>query len=139
MVLYLILVMALVFDLSISSGISLKALPYKVEICAAFALLVLLLGLLRIKRRWQGANDMKNFKSFHFVRPVNKSRLNLSFLYTLAECIFMGGFIIVMILLMDDNPKYVLPMIFVVAFLLIESAFFAYRIFKGGDSVPIGN
>lgn len=138
MVLYLVLVMALVFDLSISSGISLKALPYKVEICLAFALLILLLGLLRIKRRWQGSNDMKRFKSFHFVRQVNKSRLNLSFLYTLAECIFMGGFIFVMVLLMDDNPNYVLPMIAVVSVLLIESAFFAFRISQGGDSYRLG-
>lgn len=136
--LYCALVMALVYDLSLSSTISLRGLPYKVEICAGFSLLVLLLGILRIKRKWQGATDMKRFKNFEFERFVSRSALNLSLVYTLAEAVFMGFLIYFLFQIAALWVELAFPMMLVISFLLLETLVFAVKIMRGGSSFRIG-
>jgi len=132
------LVMALGLDLSLSNGLSLKNLPWQTEICAAITFVVLLLGLLRIKRRWQGVNDMKRFDAFRFVRPVSHKILGLSTLFTMAETVFMIGGIIFLSFLMGLEPTLVYPMMIVLLILSIESGWFALRITQKGKAFRIG-
>lgn len=135
---YCALVMTLAYDLSISSMINLKGLPYKFEICTGFALLVFLLGALRIKRKWQGASDMRQFKNFVFARPVSRSSLNLSLVYSGAEIIFMGFLLFFLYLISMLTYDFVIVMVGVILILLSEALYFAFRIIKGGDSFRIG-
>lgn len=135
---YCALVMTLAFDLSLSSIVNLKALPFKFEICTGFALVIFLLGWLRIKRKWQGANDMRKFKNFVFARPVSRSALNLSLVYAFAEIVFMGFLLYFLSLISNLAYDYVIVMMGVIGLLLAESLFFAFRIIKGGDSFRVG-
>ncbi len=136
--LYCALVMALVYDLSFSSTVTLRGIPYKVEICTGFALLVLLLGILRIKRKWQGATDMSRFKNFQFERVVARPALNLSLVYTLAEAVFMGFLIYFLFQIAALWVELALPMILVISLLLLETLIFAVKIMRGGNAFRIG-
>lgn len=135
---YCALVMILAYDLSLSSMINLKAMPYKFEICTGFAILVLLLGALRIKRKWQGAADMKRFKNFTFAGPVSRSSLNLSLVYACAEIIFMIFLLYFLYLISILTYDFVIVMAGVILILLSESLYFTFRIIKGGSSFRIG-
>jgi len=136
--LYCILVMALIYDLTIATTVTLKGLPYKREICTGFALLIALLGFLRMKRRWQGALDMKRFSQFSFARNVAKPALNLSLLFTLAEAIFTLGLVIFLAKLAELSVDYVLPMIIVLCIIFIDALIFGAKIIRGGSSFRVG-
>ncbi|NOQ75538.1 MAG: hypothetical protein GQ574_26245 [Crocinitomix sp.] len=131
---FTIFAMLIVFDLSFSSA-SLKGMPYTFEICLTFAVIIFLLGFLRIKRKWQGAADMKQFKGFHFVRQVSKPGLNHSLIYAYAESVFIVVAIIIFSIMADLEPKLMLPMLIVLAFLLIEEIIFIARLMRGTRSL----
>lgn len=137
LVIFTIFGMLIAFDLSFSSA-SLKGMPYTFEICAGFAVIVFLLGFLRIKRKWQGAADMKNFKGFHFVRQVAKSALNHSLVYAFAEAVFVLLAILVFSIMGKLEPNMMLPMIFVMALIFIEGVVFIIRIMRGGPAFRLG-
>jgi hypothetical protein len=133
-----LMVMAVVYDLSLASGMSLRGLPYKVEIFTSFAVLVLILGAIRIRRKWQGANDMKKFKRFAFERKLSRSSLNLSVVHTVLESIFMGVIIYFFSRIAELSPEFVYPMIAVIAILLLESLVFLMTLIKGGKAFKLG-
>lgn len=138
MAFFCVLVMSITYDLSISSSVSLKDLPFKEEICGGFALLIFLLGALRMKRRWQGVMDMKRFSNFSFVTHVAKSARNLSLLFTIAENVFIGFLIFFMYRTAELSPEYVLPMIIVLAILFIDNVIFSGQIRAGGNGFRVG-
>lgn len=131
-------VMAVVYDLTISTNFTLKGMPYKQEIAYGFTLIILLLGVLRIVRKWQGAKDMTNFNKFTFVRPIATSAKNLSLIYALIEVVFMGILIYFLYRISALDLSLVFPMLIVISFLLLEGIIFAYRIGKGGKAFRIG-
>lgn len=137
LVIFSIFGMLIVFDLSFSSA-SLKGMPYTFEICLGFAAIIFLLGVLRIKRKWTGAADMKRFKGFHFVRQVAKARLNLSLVYAYAEGVFILIAIGVYSIMADLEPMLMLPMIIVLSFIFLEGFIFIIRIMRGGPSFRLG-
>jgi hypothetical protein len=136
--LYGFLVMALGFDLSLSSGLSLTNMPWQKEIAYGFTLVIFLLGMLRIIRRWQGIKDMKKFDSFRYAQPISYRILGLSSLFTMAETVFMVGAIIFLSFLVGYVPTLVYPMIAVLFILALESASFALRITRKGKAFRIG-
>jgi hypothetical protein len=136
--LYGFLVMALGFDLSLSSGLSLTNMPWQKEIAYGFTLVIFLLGMLRIIRRWQGIKDMKKFDSFRYAQPISHRILGLSSLFTMAETVFMVGAIIFLSFLVGYEPTLVYPMIAVLFILALESASFALRITRKGKAFRIG-
>jgi hypothetical protein len=136
--LYGFLVMALGFDLSLSSGLSLTNMPWQKEIAYGFTLVIFLLGMLRIIRRWQGIKDMKKFDSFRYAQPISYRILGLSSLFTMAETVFMVGAIIFLSFLVGYEPTLVYPMIAVLFILALESASFALRITRKGKAFRIG-
>lgn len=138
MAVFCILVMAITYDLSISSTVSLKDLAYKEEICGGFALVILLLGVLRMRRRWQGFRDMKKFNNFTHVFYISKSAKNLSLLFTLVETGFIAALLFFMYSITKLEPAYVVPMLIVLAILFIDNVIFLTRIQAGGNSFRIG-
>ncbi|MFT5818934.1 MAG: hypothetical protein ACI8ZM_000155 [Crocinitomix sp.] len=129
--------MLIVFDLSFSSA-TLKGMPYTFEICLSFAVVIFLLGFLRIKRKWQGAADMKHFKGFHFVRQVSKPGLNHSLIYAYAEAVFIIVAIFVFWIMWHLEPRLMLPMLIVMLFLLLEGIVFIARLMRGGPAFRLG-
>ena len=136
-VIYCFIAMSIIYDLSFSSY-SFKAMPYQKEVCSALTFILLILGVLRAKRRWQGLKDIVKFKQFKFVIPVAKSRMNLGRIFTMVEIVFMGGFIYVLYNLSQLNAELTIPMIVVVSILMAESIFFLARMIKAGNGFNIG-
>lgn len=134
---YCAMVLIVVSDLSISN-FHLKGMPYKELIFSQFALLVLLFGLIRLKRRWQGMSDMRKFKNFIFVAEIAPTHRRQGALVTAMEMLFFVAVILFCLLFIELNPEYVLPMIGVISFIIIESLLFFIRIYRGGDSFRVG-
>ena len=136
-VIYCFFAMSVIYDLSFSS-LSFKSVPYQEEICTALSFLLLILGILRAKRRWQGLKDMIRFKQFKFVIPVAKSRMNLGRIFTIVEIVFMGGFLYLLSRLAALSLDLTFPMIVVIGILMIESTLFLVRTLKAGNGFKIG-
>ncbi|MBI3136335.1 MAG: hypothetical protein HYZ14_16790 [Bacteroidetes bacterium] len=131
------MIMVVVYDLSISN-LHLKGMPYKREIFTGLALLVFLLGLIRMQRRWQGMRDMKKYRSFKFTVPVARKHRMLGFIITLIEAVFFTAVIWFCTLFIPLEPTYVYPMILVLGVLILESLIFAARQYKGGNAFVVG-
>lgn len=129
--------MVVVLDLSISTW-NLKGMPYQREVFTGIALLLFLLGLIRIQRRWQGMRDMKRYKSFVFKAPLAKKHRNMGVLLTTLEAVFYLAGIGVCAIFLRLEPTYVYPMILVLAILSLESILFIFVQLKAGPAFMIG-
>jgi hypothetical protein len=134
---FCLMVMIVVYDLSMSN-LHLKGMPYQREIFTGMAMLVLILGLIRMQRRWQGMRDMKRYSSFKFTAPVAKKHRMMGVIVTLIEVVFFTGGILVCSLFLDLEPTFVMPMILVLALLIFESLIFTFRLLKAGKSFVLG-
>jgi hypothetical protein len=113
-------------------------MPYQRQVFTGIALLVFLLGLIRIQRRWQGMRDMKRYKSFIFKAPLAKKHRNMGVLLTTLEAVFYLAGIGVCTIFLDLEPTYVYPMILVLAILSLESIIFIFTQLKAGPAFMIG-
>ncbi|MEZ4923183.1 MAG: hypothetical protein R2780_08450 [Crocinitomicaceae bacterium] len=127
---FTLLGMTIIFDLSISN-FHLKAMPFKMEVMSALALLVFLLGILRIRRRWQGIKDMSQFKQFELDMNVSKAFIKREKLFTFMEIMFMSAAIIIYIRLSLLDFDLMIVMIAVLSVLVAESMVFLSRIEEG--------
>jgi hypothetical protein len=99
---------------------------------------VLLLGLVRIRRRWQGMRDMRKFGKFTFVRGISNKAKNSSVLFTLGELFFMLAFFYFLGKMTLLERAYTTVMLLVMLILIFESIIFLIKIFIGGDAFRIG-
>ena len=129
--------LTIVYDLAISN-LHLKAMPYKKEVLYGITFLFLIIGLLRVKGRWQGAYDMKKFSSFEFVAPISKAFKKRSFTFTLIEALFTGGAIVMVLNMAKLEFEMMIPMVGVLCLLLLEALIFVAKILAGGNSFRVG-
>ncbi|UKN00668.1 hypothetical protein K6119_13105 [Paracrocinitomix mangrovi] len=129
--------MVIIFDLAISN-FHLKAMPYKRETLAALALLLFFVGLIRVKRRWQGISDMKKFSQFDFVSEISESRMKRGIMFTSLEILFMIGFTLLFLRLYFIEPDLMLVILIVIPLLLLESVVYLFKMMKGGDAFRVG-
>lgn len=134
---FTLIALTIIFDLAISN-IHLKGMPYKYEIMTGISLLIFLIGLLRIKARWQGIKDMKGFKQFNYESKISKTFSKRSMNYTMLEVLFMSGALILFIRLWMLEPNLMISIILVMAILIVESLFFILAIKTKGDSFRVG-
>ena len=125
LLIYCVMMAVVSYDLSIST-FSLRAMPYQPQIFTGFALVILLLGLIRIRRRWQGIRDMKKFSQFTFKAPLAKPSIQYAKLFTLVEAVFLGSVLIFSTTLLDLNMSHALPMIIVLSLLILEMFIFVF-------------
>ena len=137
LLIYATLVSIVVYDLSFSN-LSLKGLPFKFEIFTSFAVLILLLGIIRILRKWQGLRDMKKYENFIFSTNIAKPAMDYAMLFTILEAVFYFLSLLYFSNLLDLTMDYVLPMILVLGFLGFECLLFLIKIKGGGNSFRIG-
>jgi hypothetical protein len=128
---------AVIYDLEISN-LHLRGMKYKEIIFPAFAVVVLAVGLLRAKNRWQGWNDMRLFKNFKFETEISKTFKTRSISFTFLEMMFMSAAIYFFVKMGKLDFDLVIPMIVVMVILLIESLLFLMRLNAGGDGFRIG-
>lgn len=137
LVLYALVLMVVVYDLSISN-LHLKGMPYQREIFSGMALLVLILGVIRIQRIWQGMRDMKHYRSFTFKTSVPRKHRTMGIIITTLEFVFMWAAIWFCSLFLNLEPLFVYPMIIVLAALSIERLLFIAKQMNAGPAFVLG-
>jgi hypothetical protein len=116
----------------------LKSLPFITEIVYALTVVVLLLGLLRIKRRWEALKDMKSFSKFIYTTRLSKKSVNLSTIFCIAEFLFMSFFVFMSINAQQmDQGTLLLPMFATLGFFMFEILVFIFK-FRSDKNVKIG-
>lgn len=112
-------------------------MPYKVETMSLLALVVFLLGLLRVRRRWQGIKDMNNFEAFEVDFNVSKAFLKRERMITFFEILFMLSALAFFIRLSMLDLNLMIFMIGTLSVLAAESIIFILTI-KPGKTFRIG-
>lgn len=129
--------MTIIFDLSISN-VHLREMPYKVEILSALAILLFLVGLIRVRRRWQGIKDMSKFSQFDFDSKVSKQFLNKALMFTAIEIVFMLAAMYLFLQLYFVEQQMMVVMLCVMIVLIVESVAFLFQIVRAGAAFRIG-
>jgi hypothetical protein len=132
-----LMAITVIFDLEVSN-IHLRGLKYQEYIFPGFAALVLLVGALRIKNRWQGWNDMRKFSTFEFSASVSKTFKARALSFTLLEAMFITGAILLYVRMSKLDSAIVTPMIIVLLVLLVETLIYFIRIWAGGKGFRVG-
>ena len=115
-----------------------RSIPFIVEIVYAITVVVLLLGLLRIKRRWEGLRDIKKFTKFIYTTRLSKKSIGLSTVFMSIETVFMIFFILLSLdAYLMDKGTLLLPMFAVLSFLSIESIIFLIKL-RTDPNIKIG-
>jgi hypothetical protein len=134
---FTLLSLTIVYDLAISN-LHLKAMPYKKEVLYGIAILYFLVGLLRVKGRWQGARDMKGFSQFAFESSISKTFKKRSFTFTFIEILFTIGAMLVFYKMALLEFEMMIAMIVVLAILLLEAVIYLIKVLIGGKSFRVG-
>ena len=134
---FTLLSLIIVYDLAISN-LHLKAMPYKKEVLYGLSILFFLIGLLRIKARWQGARDMKNFSQFDFETSISKTFKKRCLSFTTIEILFTLGAILLFYNMSILEFDLMIVMIGVMTVLLFEAVIYLVRVAKGGPSFRVG-
>lgn len=97
-------------------------IPYIKPIAYGLAFLILLLGLIRIKRRLEGRKDIKNHQGFTFSVPISKTAINNTTLFIAIEVTFGIGIIAILLKIIElDIQTLILPLLIIVSALVIEN------------------
>lgn len=131
------LILVLVYDLSISN-LHLKGMPYQLQVFTGLAIVVLLLGLVRFQRRWQGMRDMKKYRNFAYATYVAKGHRQQAIIVTSLEILFFLAVLLFCRLFIELTPQFVFPMMAALAFISLESFVFITRLIYGGESFRVG-
>jgi len=108
---------------------TIKSIPFITEIVYVLTAIVLLMGLLRIKRRWEGIKDIKKFSKFVYSTRLSKKSIGLSTVFLIIEIVFMIFFILLSLdAYLMDKGTLLLPMFAVLTFLSIESIVFLVKL-----------
>lgn len=134
---YFSMVTAVIFDFSISN-LTLKGMPFKFEIFTGLSVLFFFMGLIRVKRRWQGVRDMKKYSNFIYSNEINKPALTFASLFSIVEIIMLSLGLLYAYSLLDLNQNYVFPMIIALAVLIVESIVFFLKLKSKGKSFRYG-
>ena len=134
---YTIIVFGNIYDFSFST-FHFRGLGLKDEILAAIAVLVALLGMIRILRRWQGVKDMKNFKSFTFKTKLSKEMFSEAILHSSLEILFIIGFIVLLGFFTSIEFYNGIHMLVVMLIILVDALLFFFRRLRNDDVFSIG-
>lgn len=117
---------------------SIRSIPFLTQIIFALTGVVFLLGIIRIKRRWEAIRDIKAFSKFIYTTRLSKKSINLSTIFFIAELFFMGFFVFMSVNAQQmDNGTLLLPMFATLGFLILETLVFLFK-FRADKDIKIG-
>ncbi|MFK8036648.1 MAG: hypothetical protein AB8B74_00030 [Crocinitomicaceae bacterium] len=97
-------------------------IPYIKPIAYGLSFLILLLGLIRVKRRFEGRKDIKKYRGFTFSAPISKVAINNSTVFLGIEIVFGVGLIIILVKIIGlDVQNLILPLLIIVTGLVVEN------------------
>ena len=107
----------------------LKELPFLTPIIYGLNVIIFLLGVLRIKRRWTGLSDIKSFTKFTYSTKLSKKAITLATVFFIAEVVFMVFFLFLAVDSQKlDKGTILLPMFGVLIFFVLESLVFMVKL-----------
>jgi len=116
----------------------LKEMPFLTPIIYGLALIIFLLGVIRIKRRWTGLNDIKSFTKFIYTTKLSKKAIVLATVFFVAEIVFMLFFLF---LATDsqklDNGTILLPIFITLILFVIETIIFMVKLHTS-ENIKVG-
>lgn len=125
--LYSIIAIGSIYDLGFSVY-QVRSINYIKEITILLSVLVLILGLLRVKRRMNGIKDISSYKKFIYSIPISKNQRSQSIVAICIEIAFTIFFTFILLKVQTlDVHHYVLPMLIVIVVLGIENLIFLIR------------
>jgi len=109
------------------------------EICYGIIVVIALLALLRIQRRWVGIKDIKSFKKFIYKTPLSKKAKTLALVFSVMEIIFLSFFIAIYFKeLSHDVDFLLLPIIIVLLIIVLEIILFTTIALKSKNIMIMG-
>ena len=125
-------------DLGISVYM-LRTMPFLNEIIHGLTILILFLGLIRVKRRWEGVRDIKAFKKFNFSTPLSRSVKGMGTMFFLVEIIFMTFFVLLGLnSQLLDQGTILFPMFAVLGVFITETIIFLIKYRTEKSTFKIG-
>lgn len=116
----------------------LKEFPFLTQIIYGLALVIFLLGVLRIKRRWTGLSDIKSFTKFTYSTKLSKKAIILATVFFIAEIIFMVFFLFLAVDSQKlDNGVILIPIFVTLALFVIETLIFMVKLHTS-QNIKIG-
>ena len=107
----------------------LKEFPFLTQIIYGLALVIFLLGALRIKRRWTGLNDIKSFTKFTYSTKLSKKSFMLATVFYIAEIVFMVFFLFLAVDSQKlDNGVILMPIFVTLTLFVIETLIFMVKL-----------
>jgi hypothetical protein len=107
----------------------LKEFPFLTQIIYGLALVIFLLGALRIKRRWTGLNDIKSFTKFTYSTKLSKKSIMLATVFYIAEIVFMVFFLFLAVDSQKlDNGVILMPIFVTLTLFVIETLIFMVKL-----------
>lgn len=135
---YMFLTLGVIYDLSFSVY-HVNTIPFIQPIVAGLTVGVLLLGLIRIRRRWEGQKDLRRFKGFTFSAKFTQRHKNNVTIFLALETLFSIGFITILLKVLPlDSAYYVLPMLGVLALITIENIIFTTQFRQSDTAFRLG-
>jgi len=109
-----------IYDLSISVY-HVRSIHFIPQIVYGISGLILLLGLIRVRRRWEGVLDMKKFNDFDYATQISKKSIQYSIIFFMAEIVFLSFFAYFFYNSHYlDEENLVIPIVLILLFLIIE-------------------
>jgi hypothetical protein len=116
----------------------LKEFPFLTQIIYGLALVIFLLGALRIKRRWTGLNDIKSFTKFTYSTKLSKKAIILATVFFIAEIIFMVFFLFLAVDSQKlDNGVILIPIFVTLILFVVETLIFIVKLHTS-QNIKIG-
>lgn len=127
-----------VYDLGFSVY-EVNDIPYIKEVSYGLTLVVLLLGVVRIKRRLEGKKDIKSYQNFTYTTSISKTARTNSILFLSIEMVFGIAIIIILNKITEwDDQMLILPMILVLAVLVIENLIYLITFISQKERFKLG-
>ncbi len=116
-----------------------RTIPFIDQLVIGLTILILLLGLIRIKRRREGKKDISSFSKFQFSTPLSEKQKKATSIFLSLETLFMVFFIVILLVVYPhDDHFYVLPLLIIMVVLGAENAFFLYQFQSSNEDFKIG-
>lgn len=114
-------------------------IPYIKQIVYGIALVILLLGVIRIKRRFEGKKDIKTYSNFKYSTPISKTGINSATLFLSIEIVFGIGIILILLKIQEwDEQKLILPLLIVIIILVVENLIYLFNLRRQQLNFKIG-
>ena len=137
LILYAFFAFGSINDLNLSVY-QLKEMPFLLPIIYGLAIIIFLLGVIRIKRRWTGLRDIKSFSKFKYTTKLSKKAIVLATVFFISEVVFMVFFLFLAIDSQKlDGGQVLYPIFAILILFIVETLVFIGKLYSS-KNIKVG-